>query len=154
MILEVAFIIEMTIANPVSGSFKAHAQEIFGEWWGFVVGWNFWTSAILGMASEVIACSIFMRLWFPDVQQWVFCLLFSIFITTINFSDVKGLSKMEFGLSVVKIATLVIFILVGILIVAGLPISEAKENFRQFNEVLTSPAKGLSAIFGSMLLVP
>jgi GABA permease/S-methylmethionine transporter len=107
MTMEVAFLIELAIANPVSGSFKACAQDVFGPAWGFVNGWMFWVSGVLGMASEVIACSILMRLWFPVIPLWLFSLVFAVLITLVNLNDLQGLSKIEFVLASIKFITLV-----------------------------------------------
>lgn len=119
---QVSFTLEMTIATPARGSFKVHAQQIFGRWWGYTVGWMFWTSGVLGMASEVTACALFMRLWFPAWPLWSFSLLFAALITLINLNDLKGLSKFEFALASVKIAALLLFILIGLAILIGLPL--------------------------------
>lgn len=153
MMMEVAFIIEMTIANPASGSFKAHAQEIFGNWWGFVIGWMFWTSGVLGMASEVTACAIYTRLWLPAVPLWVFSLLFAAGITLLNFNDVKGLSKIEFGLAITKVATLLLFVIMGIAVMAGIPVGDAAANYSPFSGLLHAPLEGFPGMLGAMLLI-
>lgn len=153
MICEVSFITEMSIANPAPGSFKVHAQQIFGRWWGYVIGWMFWTSGVLGMASEVTACALFMRIWFPSIPLWIFSLVFAVLVTAINLSDTKGLSHIEFGLASIKIITLMLFILVGTMMSFGLSIGSASENFYQFTKLLTEPLSGISALFSSMIVV-
>jgi L-asparagine transporter-like permease len=153
MMMEVSFIIEMTIANPVSGSFKAHAQEVFGEWWGFVIGWMFWTSGVLGMISEVTACAIFIRLWFPTVPLWTCSLILALGITLINFNDVKGLSKIELGLAITKVVTLLAFVSMSFTIILGIPIGDATKDFLQFQSLLQSPLEGFPGMLGSLLLI-
>lgn len=153
MMMEVSFIIEMTIAHPVPGSFKVHAQEIFGDWWGFVIGWMFWTSGVLGMASEVTACAIFCLLWFSHVPLWIFSLIFSVLITILNINDLKGLSRIELGLASVKVATLLIFILAGLAIAAGITIGHASENLAVYRQVLENPLPKAAATLGSMLII-
>ncbi|TWH45113.1 amino acid permease [Sporomusa sp. KB1] len=153
MICEVSFITEMTIANPAPGSFKVHAQQIFGRWWGYIIGWMFWTSGVLGMASEVTACALFTRIWFPSIPLWILSLIFAVLVITINLFDAKGLSRVEFGLASIKIITLVLFIVVGIMMAFGLSIGSASENFSQFAIVLTEPLSGISGIFSSMIVV-
>lgn len=153
MMMEVAFIIEMSIARPVPGAFKAHAQEIFGEWWGFVNGWMFWTSAVLGMSSEVTACAIFTRLWLPYAPLWGLSLFFAILITLINLNDLKGLSKAEIGLATTKIASIVLFVLVGLLVVFGLPVGSAVPNLSEFSAALAAPLEGVTGLLGSMLII-
>lgn len=153
MMMEVSFIIEMSIAKPVPGAFKAHAQEIFGEWWGFVNGWMFWTSAVLGMSSEITACALFTRLWLPSVPLWLLSLIFAILITLINLNDLKGLSKAEAGLAATKIAAIVLFVILGGLVAFGLPIGGATPNFSEFHAALATPWEGVAGLLGSMLII-
>jgi GABA permease/S-methylmethionine transporter len=153
MMMEVSFLIEMSIANPVAGAFKVYAHEVFGEWWGYVIGWMFWTSGILGMASEIIACAIFMRLWFPAIELWMFSLVFSVLITLINLNDLKGLSKIELGLASVKVTTLILFILAGILILSGVRIGQVAADFTPFLTALQAPQQGILGLLASMLLI-
>jgi len=153
MMMEVSFIIEMAIANPVPGSFKVCAQEVFGDWWGFVNGWMFWASGVLGMASEVTACAIFARLWMPNIPLWVFSLLFAVAITFINFNDLKGLSKIELGLSITKIITLIVFIFIGIILAMGFPIGSVSAT-PTFSHLLDENTFSKSmGLLGSMLLI-
>lgn len=153
MMMEVSFIIEMAIANPVPGSFKVCAQEVFGDWWGFVNGWMFWASGVLGMASEVTACAIFARLWMPNIPLWVFSLLFAVAITFINFNDLKGLSKIELGLSITKIITLIVFIFIGIILAMGFPIGSVSATPTFFHLLNENPFSNLMGLLGSMLLI-
>lgn len=152
MIMEVSFIIEMTIADPAPGSFKAHAQEVFGDWWGFMIGWMFWTSGVLGMASEVTACAIFSRLWLPSIPLWICSLFFAIGITLLNFNDVKGLSKIELGLSITKVATLVVFVVIGFIAILGVPIGATK-IITPLQSFFPPPIKEFPSMLGSMLLI-
>ena len=153
MMMEASFIIEMAIANPVPASFKVCAQEIFGDWWGFVNGWMFWCSGVLAMASEVTACAIFARLWLPIVPLWVFSLLFSAIITLLNFNDLKGLSKIELGLSFIKVLTLVIFVFIGILVTVGIPIGQATESHLPVAIITQTSVHDIMGLLGAMLLV-
>ena len=115
MSCEVAFIVEMSVANPVQGSFKVHAQQIFGNWWGYMIGWMFWASGVLGMAGEVTACALFAHYWLPSVPLWILSLIFSLSITGANLTDISGISVVELWLASLKIATLVIFVFAGAL---------------------------------------
>jgi len=153
MMMEVSFIIELAIANPVPGSFKVCAQEVFGDWWGYVNGWMFWSSGVLGMASEVTACAIFTRLWLPHLPLWLFSLLFSVAITLLNFNDLKGLSKIELGLSITKVVTLAAFILFGVLLTAGFSIGHATQPRGLLQVFGQYSSHGVIGLLGSMLLI-
>lgn len=153
MVLEVMFITEMSIVNPAPGSFRVHASEIFGSWMGFVNGWMFWCSGVLGMASEVAAAAIFTNLWFPKIPLWVFCVVYAVIMTAVNLNDVRGLSRIEGALASVKVAALIIFIIVGFLCLMGiLPHASLKES-NAFNSIGNFMPKGFNGILASMIMV-
>lgn len=152
MMMEVSFIIELAITNPVPGSFKVCAQEVFGEWWGYVNGWTFWCSGVLGMASEVTACAVFTRLWLPHFPLWIFSLLFSVVITLLNFNDLKGLSKIELGLSLTKVITLVLFVVIGLLLTFSHHIGHVAEP-QALLPLDQHSSNGVVGLLGSMLLI-
>lgn len=153
MAMEVSFIIEMSIAHPVPGAFKAHAQEIFGEWWGFVNGWMFWTSGMLGMSSEITACALYTHLWLPNVPLWILSLFFAVTITIINLNDLKGLSRIEFALAITKVLTLLFFVAAGILTMLGVSLGGATKNLSEFHSILSTPGYGITGLLGSMLII-
>lgn len=153
MTLEVMFVTEMSIINPAPGSFRVHASEIFGPWIGFVNGWMFWCSGVLGMASEVAASAIFTRLWFPHIPLWIFCIIYAAIMTAINLKDAKGLSRIESFLASIKVVSLILFVIFGILTVTGIisfgsfkpqPIFQSGESFMP---------KGFKGVLGSMIMV-
>lgn len=116
MTLEVMFITEMCIVNPAPGAFRVHASEIFGPWIGFVNGWMFWCSGILGMASEVVAAAIFSSFWLPKVPLWIFCAVYAAVMAAVNLNDLHGLSRVESVLAAVKVVALVLFLAFGALV--------------------------------------
>ena len=153
MLLEVMFITEMCIINPAPGAFRVHASEVFGPWIGFVNGWMFWFSGVLGMASEVTAAAIFTRLWFPNVQLWIFCIIYSVIMTVINLMDVRGLSKIESGLASIKIIALILFVLLGIFIIAGIISPGTFKSEPIFQSFSSFIPKGLKGVLASMIMV-
>lgn len=54
---------EMTVANPMGGSFSTFATEELGQGAGFVVGWVYWLGTIFSMSSEATAIPILVRQW-------------------------------------------------------------------------------------------
>lgn len=152
MIFEVMFITEMCIINPAPGAFRVHATEIFGPWIGFVNGWMFWTSGVLGMASEVAAAAIFTSLWFPHIPLWIFCVIYSAIMTAINLNDARGLSRIETWLASIKVISLIVFIISGFLIVSGVISGSFKPSpvFSSFSNFLP---KGFNGVLASMIMV-
>jgi L-asparagine transporter-like permease len=153
MAFEVMFITEMCIINPAPGAFRVHASEVFGPWIGFVNGWMFWCSGVLGMASEVAAAAVFARFWLPHVPQWVFCILFAGIMALINLSDLKGLSRTESVLASIKVAALVLFILLGLLILLHIVRFGGVRPRDPFLSYKAFLPHGLTGIFASMIMV-
>ena len=153
MVMEVMFITEMTIINPAPGSFRVHASEIFGSWIGFVNGWMFWFSGGLGMASEVAAAAIFTGLWFPRIPQWVFCVIYALVMTGINLKDARGLSIIESFLASIKVLSLIVFIIFGITIIAGITSFGGFKPLPVFQSVNSFMPNGFRGIFASMIMV-
>lgn len=152
MAFEVMFITEMCVINPAPGAFRVHASEVFGPWIGFVNGWMFWCSGVLGMASEVAAAATFARYWFPKIPLWIFCVVFALVMTGINLNDLKGLSRIETVLASVKVIALVLFILSGVLSLFGLI-----GGGRTINNPFSSPDSflpyGAGGVSASMIMV-
>lgn len=162
MALEVTFITEMCVVNPAPGAFRVHASEIFGPWIGFVNGWLFWLSGVLGMAGEVSAAAIFSRWWLPHVPLWAFCVFYSALMTVINLCDLRGLSRAEGALSSVKVAALAVFLLFGLLVLTGAvhlgatPTGAASAGARPQNPFSSLHAlfpKGAAGFFASLVMV-
>jgi Gamma-aminobutyrate permease and related permeases len=153
MAFEVMFIIEMCIINPAPGAFRVHAAEIFGPWIGFVNGWMFWCSGILGMASEVAAAAVFTRFWLPQIPQWILCVLYAGIMALINLCDLKGLSRIESALASVKVIALVLFILLGLLTLLHVVRLGALRPADPFSSAGTFLPHGVAGIFASMIMV-
>jgi GABA permease/S-methylmethionine transporter len=154
MILEVMFITEMCIVNPAPGAFRVHASQVFGPWIGFVNGWMFWVSGVLGMASEVAAAGIFTSLWFPKVPLWVFCIIYAVIMTVINLNDVRGLSRIESWLASIKVIALILFVIFGFIVVSGLlPAFAVFRTSNIFQSAGSFMPNGFNGVMASMIMV-
>lgn len=153
MIFEVMFVTEMSIVNPAPGSFRVHASEVFGPWIGFVNGWMFWCSGVLGMSSEVAAAAIFTSLWFPHIPLWIFCVIYAAIMTAINLKDARGLSRIESWLASIKVVALIIFLIFGFLTVTGIISFGAFKPSPVFQSVDNFMPKGFNGVLASMIMV-
>ena len=111
---------EMTVANPHYGGFRTFAAKAFGERMGFVVGWIYWTGMVLGMSSEATAVSILLRQFLPHLPLSLMGSIIIVGVTALNLLGATRLSRLESGLSGIKVATVFAFIVTAILLVAGL----------------------------------
>jgi AAT family amino acid transporter len=115
MALEVALLAEMAAADPRRGSFLTFAREALGPAPAFIGGWIFWFSSILNLAAEATGGAIFTRLWWPSVPVWVFSMGYAALIVGLNFLPVKNFSRVESGMSIVKVVVTLLFIITAAL---------------------------------------
>lgn len=111
---------EMATYNPRSGSFTEYATRYVDPALGFAMGWNYWFCGAITVALELSTVGIVMNFWFPHIPSWIFSLLAFIIIFTINYFSVKTYGETEFWLALLKVAAVVIFVIVGVLVIFGL----------------------------------
>ncbi len=143
---------EMTVANPDSGSFRTFAAQAFGPGMGFVVGWVYWTGMVLAMSSEATAVSILLRNWFPGISLSLLGSIIIAGVTLLNLLGADKLSKLESGLAAVKLLAIVSFIILGILLIAGVIPGRTSVGAGELARESLAPG-GLRGIAGSMLIV-
>lgn len=119
MALEIMALAEMSAADPAEGSFLTYARRSIGAAPAFIGGWIFWFSSVLNLAAEATAAGTFARLWFPHAPLYVFSMGIAAVITGLNFLPVKNFDRVESSMSVLKIAAVALFVVVGGLALAG-----------------------------------
>ncbi|MBM6618187.1 amino acid permease [Bacillus suaedaesalsae] len=107
------FLAQMTAEDPQEGSFCYYAGKAFGRWAGFGCGWNYWSSKILIMGSQLTALSILSRFWFPKVPLWIFAAIYAILSIFVVILGTKGFDKVENILAVTKTAAILMFIILA-----------------------------------------
>ncbi|KAI0276500.1 amino acid permease-domain-containing protein [Russula aff. rugulosa BPL654] len=109
---------EMATQYPIAGSFNAYATRFFSPAYGFALSWNYWFNDAISVATDLTAAQLVLSFW--DVPNaWTFSLVIWIFIVSVNAIHVKGYGELEYWLASLKVATIVVFILVGILVNVG-----------------------------------
>lgn len=104
---------EMSVEEPVSGSFSHYAAKYWGAFPGFLAGWNYWFLYILVSMAELSAVSIYLGYWFPDLPKWVGVLVCLLIITAINLVTVSAYGEIEFWMAFIKISAVIGMILLG-----------------------------------------
>ena len=110
---------EMSTYKPVSGSFCDYATEYVGKPFGFMMGYNYWFNWAITIAVELIAAALVMGFWFPHIRPVEWCAIFFIGIFLLNILSVKSYGESQYWLSLVKVATIIVFIIAGIFIILG-----------------------------------
>jgi GABA permease len=110
---------EMSVANPTSGSFSAHADRALGRWAGFSIGWLYWFFWVVVLAVEATAGAVILEGWVPAVPQWAWALIVMVVLTATNLASVGNYGEFEFWFAGIKVVAIGAFIVVGLLAVFG-----------------------------------
>jgi AAT family amino acid transporter len=113
-------IAEMAVTHPVAGSFGVYAQTYLNEWSGFAVRVTYAFVQILAIGAEVTAVAIYFSIWFPAVPQWVWVVGVSVGLIAVNGLRVGNFGEFEYWFAIVKVVTIMAFILVGLGLIFGL----------------------------------
>ena len=104
---------ELVIKHPEAGGFSAYAGTYIGEWAGFVTGWSYWLNWVLVVIAELTAVGLLMRFWFPGVPQWLPGLIALAAVWGVNLLAARVFAETEFAITLIKVLTIVVLILVG-----------------------------------------
>jgi lysine-specific permease len=110
---------EMAAYIPVSGSFNTYASRFVDPAFGFALGWNYWYNWAITIAAELSAGTILMKYWFPDSPSFLWSAIFLVLMFGLNYLSVRGYGESEYWFSMIKVTTVISFIIVGFLLVLG-----------------------------------
>ncbi|MBK4141677.1 amino acid permease [Corynebacterium macginleyi] len=123
---------EIAAARPSLGSFSTYAGQAFGHGARFTMGWIYWFMLIMVMGAEITGAAAIISGWF-DIAPWIPALIAVAFFAVINFAAVRGFGEFEFWFAIIKVAVIVAFLVIGLLmalgILPGMDLSRAATNF-------------------------
>jgi Amino acid transporters len=114
--------------------------------------WLGW-SATLG--TEFTAAAILMQEWFPQTSIWLWTLIFAAGVLISNLSSTRAFAESEFWLSMVKVATVLIFIILGFACIFGFVPFQGYESAPMFHNLTEHGwlPNGLFPLFATLLIV-
>ncbi|KAI8616216.1 amino acid permease/ SLC12A domain-containing protein [Chytriomyces sp. MP71] len=124
---------EMATQVPCSGAFGELSTRFLDPALGFTLGWNYYFQWLLTLPAELSAIGQIPVFWFPNVQPWVFTLIGLILLLGLNLLGVKAYGEVEYWLSLLKIVSIVIFILISTAIACGANRELGTIGFRNWN---------------------
>jgi lysine-specific permease len=133
---------EMATQLPIQGSFEAYADRFIDSSFAFAVGWNYWFSWAITLAAELVAGALIVQFWFPHANAALWSGGFLALLLALNLLSVRAYAEAEYWFSSLKVGTVLIFLVVGVLMIAGL-IGGQPGGFS--NWTLHDPASGTSA---------
>lgn len=146
---------ELAVHMPTSGAFGEYANAYIGPATGYTMSWLYWFTWTVTLGTEFTAAALLMQEWFPHISMWIWTIIFAVSIFLLNISSTRLFAESEFWLCLVKVATVIIFILLGLCAIFGLVSYQGYETAPLFSN-LTSHGwfpQGFMPIFTTMLVV-
>jgi len=111
---------EMACRNPDAGSFSTYANTYLGEWAGFTVGWLYWLKSMLTITLEAVLLGAILNDFLPWLPIWAGAFIMLVTLMASNAYSVKSFAEVEYWLAAMKVATIIIFMVLGLSILLGL----------------------------------
>lgn len=140
---------EMATYLPVSGAFEEYSTRFVSPSFGFAIGWNYWYNWAITVAAELVAAALIMRYWLPDVPSWIWSGTFLVILFLLNALSTRAYGESEFWFSLVKVVTIVVFLVLGILMIVGILGGESPgfQNWTTGEAPFVGGGLGILAIF-------
>lgn len=122
---------ELATFMPVSGSFSTYASRFVDPALGFALGWNYWYNWAITIAAELSAGTLLMKFWFPESSSFLWSALFLLLMFGLNYLSVKGYGESEYWFALIKVVTVILFIVIGLAMIFGIMGGEAV-GFKNF----------------------
>ncbi len=110
---------EMAVVHPSTGSLGLFANLYLNHWIGYLVMLSYWACAVISIGQEIVAASIYCQFWFGQMPQWVWVAAFALALVYVNSWNVSRFGEFEYWFALIKVVTIVLFIVFGLLILLG-----------------------------------
>ncbi|ROT37756.1 arginine permease [Sodiomyces alkalinus F11] len=110
---------EMATYIPVAGSFTAYATRFAHPSFGFAMGWTYWFSWSVTYALELVAAGLIIQYWDSGLNVGIFIAVFWVVFTALNFLPVRWFGEIEMWFSMIKVVTIVGWLIFAVCINAG-----------------------------------
>ena len=110
---------ELASVHPAAGSFGLYGELYLNAWAGFISRAGYWAAIAISIGAELVASATFMRYWFPEVPALAWVFVFSVFLVLVNLRSVGDYGRFEYWFAMVKLVTIVAFIVIGTALLLG-----------------------------------
>jgi len=111
---------EMSTEIPITGSFASYCTRFVDPALGFAIGWNYWYSWSITVALELVAAVLLIKFWIPDANVFLWSALFLALLYCLNYISARGYGEGEFWFAGIKVITIIIFLILGVLMILGI----------------------------------
>jgi amino acid transporter, AAT family len=120
---------ELASVHPAAGSFGVYGDLYLNDWAGFISRAGYWAAIAISIGAELVASATYLSYWFPSVPALVWIVGFSVLLLLVNFSSVGNYGSFEYWFAMIKVVTIVAFILLGAaLLLSGRVVPQYSSN--------------------------
>ncbi|GME78138.1 unnamed protein product [Ambrosiozyma monospora] len=119
---------EMAVAFPVSGCYVQYNSRFLSPALGFAMAWNYTLNWFVSLPLELVSASITIKFWNKDINAAAWVSIFYFAVVFINLFGVRGYGEVEFCLSLIKVLTIIGFIILAIIMDCG-GVPTSKEGY-------------------------
>lgn len=112
---------ELVVSDSTKQTYIDYVEHYLGVTMGKVTGWLYWLSWLTMIVAEMTAVGLYFRYWWPHLPVWLPGVVITACLLVINLISAQVFGNMEFGLALVKIMTVLAFIVVVIVLVLKRP---------------------------------
>jgi len=110
---------ELASVHPAAGAFGLYGELYLNQYLGFLCRAAYWAAIAFSIGAELTASATYMTYWFPAVPGELWVIVFSALLLLVNLRSVGSYGRFEFWFSMIKLATIVAFILAGAALLLG-----------------------------------
>src|ERR1700730_6127203 len=104
---------ELASTHPAAGSFGVYGDLYLNHWAGFIARAGYWAAISISIGAELVASATYLAYWFPSVPSLVWVVVFSVLLLLVNLRSVGNYGRFEYWFAMIKVATILAFILLG-----------------------------------------
>lgn len=120
MIFNVVYALgELAMMYPISGGFYTYSSRFIDPSWGFAMGWNYCFQWAIILPLELVVAGLTVNYWGANVNIAVWITVFLIAVILINVFGVLGYAEEEFWVSIIKLSTIIIFMIMALIFTLG-----------------------------------
>jgi len=110
---------ELASMHPAAGSFGLYGELYLSPYLGFLARAAYWAAIAFSIGAELTASATYMSYWFPAIPGELWVIVFSALLVLVNLRSVGSYGRFEFWFSMIKLATIVTFIVAGAALLAS-----------------------------------
>ncbi|MBV7509048.1 amino acid permease [Bacillus sp. sid0103] len=142
---------ELSAFLPVPGAFDIYASKYVDPAFGFALGWNYWYTTAITVPADLVASTLIMKYWFPNVPSLWWSALFLGLLLLLNILSVKAFGETEYWFAGIKVISIIVFLVIGVAMIFGIMGGHAV-GFSNFTQGDAPFHGGLISIFSVMLV--